>query len=149
MQVLLSEADRAIGRLDAATELLPNPDLFVRMYIRKEAVDSSKIEGTQASLTDLLEFEAEFRRRSTPADVSEVFNYVTALNYGLERLPELPVSLRLMREIPAKLLHGVRGAERNPGEFRSSQNWIGSFAGLDRRIRTTPSFRTFDRSGGT
>ena len=122
MQVLLSEADRAIGRLDAATELLPNPDLFVMMYVRKEAVDSSRIEGTQASLTDLLEFEAELRRRSTPPDVAEVSNYVTALNHGLERLTELPVSLRLMREIHAKLLHRVRGAERNPGEFRSSQN---------------------------
>ena len=138
MQVLLSEADRAIGRLDAATELLPNPDLFVMMYVRKEAVDSSRIEGTQASLTDLLEFEAELRRRSTPPDVAEVSNYVTALNHGLERLTELPVSLRLMREIHAKLLHRVRGAERNPGEFRSSQNWIGSSGGLDSAVFVPP-----------
>ena len=79
MQVLLSEADPAIGRLDAATELLPDLDLFVMMYVRREAVDSSRIEGTQASLTDLLEFEAEVRRRSTPADVSEVFNLKTAV----------------------------------------------------------------------
>ena len=138
MQVLLSEADRAIGRLDAATELLPDLDLFVMMYVRREAVDSSRIEGTQASLTDLLEFEAEVRRGSTPADVSEVFNYVTALNHGLERLAELPVSLRLMREIHAKLLHQVRGAEWNPGEFRSSQNWIGSSGGLDRAVFVPP-----------
>ena len=138
MQVLLSEADRAIGRLDAATELLPNPDLFVMMYVRKEAVDSSRIEGTQASLTDLLEFEAELRRGSTPPDVAEVSNYVTALNYGLERLTELPVSLRLMREIHAKLLHRVRGAERDPGEFRSSQNWIGSSGGLDSAVFVPP-----------
>ena len=113
---------------------MPNPDLFVMMYVRKEAVDSSRIEGTQASLTDLLEFEAELRRRSTPPDVAEVSNYVTALNYGLERLTELPVSLRLMREIHAKLLHRVRGAERDPGEFRSSQNWIGSSGALDSAV---------------
>jgi Fic family protein len=95
------------------------------MYVRKEAVLSSQIEGTQASLQDLLEFEVEGARRGTPADVQEVVNYVAAMNFGLERLAELPLSLRLMREIHSRLLEGVRGGGREPGEFRSSQNWIG------------------------
>lgn len=104
LQVLLSEADRAIGRLDAATELLPNPDLFVAMYVRKEAVLSSQIEGTQASLIDLLEYEAEAARRGGAGDVREVFNYVRALDHGLGRLGEMPMSLRLIREIHGVLL---------------------------------------------
>lgn len=123
--VLLSESDRAIGRLDAAAELLPNPDLFVAMYVRREAVYSSQIEGTEASLTDLLEFEAAVARRDRTADVQEVVNYVRAMNQGLERLESLPLSLRLIREIHRELLSGVRGANRQPGDFRTSQNWIG------------------------
>ena len=123
---LLSEADRELGRLDGASELLPDPDLFVYMYVRREAVLSSQIEGTQASLVDLLEFESERARARTPDDSAEVANYVKAMNHGLERLASLPVSLRLIREIHGVLLEGVRGAERNPGEFRTSQNWIGA-----------------------
>jgi len=123
---LLSKADRALGRLDGATELLPNPDLFVFMYVRKEAVLSSQIEGTQASLLDVLEFEAQALEPGRPQDVAEVVNYIEAMNYGLERLKELPLSLRLLREIHARLLAGVRGGERNPGEFRQTQNWIGA-----------------------
>ncbi len=123
--MLHSEADRAIGRLDAATELLPNPDLFVAMYVRREAVYSSQIEGTQASLTDLLEYEADAARQNLPADVKDVVNYVAALDYGLERLNTLPLSLRLIREIHDKLLEGTRGGHLEPGEFRRSQNWIG------------------------
>lgn len=126
MMALLSKADRALGRLDGATELLPNPELFVYMYVRKEAVLSSQIEGTQASLMDVLEFEAQALKPGRPQDVPEVVNYVAAMNYGLERLQELPLSLRLLREIHAKLLEGVRGGERNPGEFRRTQNWIGA-----------------------
>lgn len=122
---VLSDADRALGRLDGVTEALPNPDLFVAMYVRKEAVLSSQIEGTQASMVDLLEYETEQAVRGLPGDVSEVFNYVDAMNYGLARLNELPLSLRLIREIHARLLRGVRGGERSPGEFRTSQNWIG------------------------
>lgn len=125
MLELLSKADRALGRLDGSTEALPNVDLFVMMYVRKEAVLSSQIEGTQASLADLLELEAEVFHPQIPADVSEVVNYVNALNYGIERLDTLPMSLRLMCEIHAKLMEGTRGQERNPGEFRRSQNWIG------------------------
>jgi len=126
MWMLLSQSDRALGRLDGSIELLPNPDLFVFMYVRKEAVLSSQIEGTQASLIDVLEFEAQALEPGRPNDVAEVVNYVDAMNYGLERLKELPLSLRLIREIHEKLLTGVRGSERSPGEFRRSQNWIGS-----------------------
>jgi Fic family protein len=123
LTALLSEADQALARLDAATEFLPNPDLFVKMYVRKEAVLSSQIEGTQASLVDVLQHEAGARRG--PDDVTEVVNYIRAMNHGLKRLATLPLSLRLIREIHAELLRGVRGGEREPGEFRRSQNWIG------------------------
>jgi Fic family protein len=123
---LLSKADRAIGRLDGSTEILPNPDLFVVMYVRKEAVLSSQIEGTQASLMEVLEFEEASTDVANPEDAQEVVNYVDAMNFGLERLKKLPLSLRLIREIHGKLMRGVRGAERTPGEFRRSQNWIGS-----------------------
>lgn len=126
MWSLLSQADRALGRLDGSTEALPNPDLFVFMYVRKEAVLSSQIEGTQASLIDVLEFESQTVEPGNPQEVTEVVNYVAAINYGLERLKTLPVSLRLIREIHEKLMQGVRGSEREPGEFRRTQNWIGS-----------------------
>lgn len=127
LQTLLSEADQALARLDAATEFLPNPDLFVRMYVRKEAVLSAQIEGTQASLGDLLEHEAKLLH--TPEgrkDLAEVVNYVRAMNKGLTRLASLPLSLRLLNEIHEELLKGVRGSQRTPGEFRRSQNWIGA-----------------------
>lgn len=125
MLALLSEADRALGRLDGSTDALPNPDLFVFMYVRREAALSSQIEGTQASLIDLLEFEAQASEPERPADVGEIANYVSAMKYGLERLHELPVSSRLIREIHDRLLSDARGSERTPGEFRRSQNWIG------------------------
>ncbi len=125
MWKLLSDADRALGRLDGVTEMLPNPNLFVAMYVRKEAVLSSQIEGTQASLVDILEFEADKATKGLPGDVGEVVNYVDAVNYGLQRLQELPLSLRLICEIHERLLSGVRGHERSPGAFRTSQNWIG------------------------
>lgn len=123
---LLSQADRALGRLDGSTDALPNPDLFVFMYVRKEAVLSSQIEGTQASLIDVLEFESQALEPNNPQDVAEVVNYIAALNYGLDRLNTLPVSSRLIREIHKYLMQGVRGSEREPGEFRRTQNWIGS-----------------------
>ena len=121
----LSEADRALGRLDGIATVLPNPDLFVSMYVRQEAVLSSQIEGTQSTLEDVLQFEIDSKGHEFPKDVQEVVNYVGAMNYGLERLKTLPLSLRLIREIHGKLLDGVRGSERTPGEFRTSQNWIG------------------------
>ncbi|MCU0754561.1 MAG: Fic family protein [Xanthomonadales bacterium] len=122
---LLSAADYALGRLDGAVLTLPNPDLFVFMYVRKEAVLSSQIEGTQSSLQNLLAAEAQLFDPDTPKDVSEVANYVRAMNQGLARLRELPVSVRLIREIHAELMQGVRGERLQPGELRSSQNWIG------------------------
>ena len=125
LQTLLSTADRDIGRLDALAALLPNPDLFVALYVRHEAVLSSQIEGTQSTLEDVLAFEADAQNDQTPKDVAEVANYVRAMNHGLARLPELPLSLRLLREIHAELMMGVRGRDKLPGEFRTSQNWIG------------------------
>lgn len=125
MLQLLSQADQALGRLDGASEILPDADLFVAMYVRKEAVLSSQIEGTQASLIDVLAFESDAAEPENPQDVEEVVNYVSAMNYGLERLKTLPLSLRLMREIHARLLAGVRGSDKYPGEFRTFQNWIG------------------------
>lgn len=126
LQALLSRADRALGRLDGSIQTLPNPDLFVFMYVRKEAVLSSQIEGTQSSLNDLLEVEASVFDHEHPQDVGEVLNYVSAMNYGLSRLDELPLSIRIITEIHQQLLGGVRGREKNPGEIRRSQNWIGA-----------------------
>lgn len=123
---LLSDADRALARLDAISTLLPNPNLFVAMYVRQEAVLSSQIEGTQSTLEDVLAYEANATHNKAPKDVEEVVNYVRAMNHGLRRLPELPLSLRLLREIHKELMHNVRGGERTPGEFRTSQNWIGA-----------------------
>lgn len=124
LQRLLSAADLALGRLDGSVLTLPNPDLFVFMYVRREAVLSSQIEGTQSSLQDLLAAEAQLLD-GVPHDVDEVVNYVRAMNHGLARLPQLPVSVRLIREIHAELLEGTRGGRLQPGELRTSQNWIG------------------------
>jgi Fic family protein len=132
LQTALSVADRNIGRLDALASILPNPDLFVAMYVRHEAVLSSQIEGTQSTLEDVLAYEADAQREDTPKDIEEVVNYVRAMNHGLGRLEELPLSLRLLREIHAELMKGVRGGEKSPGEFRTSQNWIG---GRDTTLR--------------
>ena len=124
LQNLLSRADMALARLDGLAEMLPNVDLFIAMYVRKEALLSSQIEGTQASLDDLFAFERG-EKLGNLNDVTEVVNYVKAMNYGIERLQSLPMSLRLIKEIHAILLEGVRGSERLPGEFKRSQNWIG------------------------
>ena len=125
LQLLLSEASLALGRLDGAIQTLPNSDLFVLMYMRKEAVLSSQIEGTQSSLQDVLAAEAKVLSARQPADAGEVINHVRAMNQGLQRLADIPVSVRLIREIHATLLHGVRGTHLTPGELRTSQNWIG------------------------
>ncbi len=125
LQRLLSQADLSLGRLDGSIRTLPNPDLFVTMYVRKEAVLSSQIEGTQSSLQDLLAAEAHLNAE-TPNDVDEVVNYVAAIKHGLKLLPSLPISIRLIREIHAVLLKDVRGSHLTPGELRTSQNWIGS-----------------------
>jgi Fic family protein len=123
---LLSRADHAVGQLDGVSGMLPNPDLFVAMYVRREAVLSSQIEGTRSSLDDVLAFELDPRTRADlPLDVEDVVNYVRSLNYGLERLATLPLSLRLIRELHGELMQGMLGIDKRPGEFRTSQNWIG------------------------
>ncbi|MDP8230069.1 MAG: Fic family protein [Candidatus Gorgyraea atricola] len=121
----LSRADTAVGRLSGISEALPNPNLFVAMYVRKEAVLSSQIEGTEASLEDVLEYESGNKPKKLLNDVTEVVNYVKAMNYGLKKIEELPLSLRLIKEIHTELMHGVRGGDRAPGELRKTQNWIG------------------------
>ncbi len=126
MYGLLSRADRALGRLDGSIQALPNAELFVFMYVRKEAVLSSQIEGTQASLHDVLDVEAQLLDPKRPNDTEEILNYVRALNFGLKRLSELPLSMRLIREIHEILMNDVRGQHATPGQFRTSQNWIGT-----------------------
>lgn len=125
LQSLLSKADLALGRLDGVADILPNVNFFILMYVRKEATLSSQIEGTQATFVDVLKAEAHIEDAEIHKDVDEVLNYINAMNFGIERLKELPLSLRLIREIHVKLLQGVRGQERTPGEFRTSQNWVG------------------------
>jgi len=120
---LTSKANLALGTLSGLGENLPNPHLLIYPFVRKEAVLSSRIEGTQSSLSDLLLFEAT--KAEKQRDVKEVQNYVHATEYGLKRLEELPLSLRLIRELHAILMEGVRGERATPGEFRQSQNWIG------------------------
>jgi len=122
---ILSEADRGLSELAGVARTLPNPHLLIGPFVRREAVLSSRIEGTQASLSDLFFFEAANLRKKEVPDVQEVANYVRALEYGLERVSELPVSLRLIREMHKRLLAGARGEHQTPGEFRRSQNWIG------------------------
>lgn len=122
---LLSRADLALGRLDGVIRTVPDPDLFVAMYVRQEAVLSSQIEGTQSTLEDLLNIELEPRNGSS-SDVGEIVNYVAAMNYGLARLPEFPLSLRLIREIHGELLRSGRGAAQRAGDFRDQQNWLGA-----------------------
>ena len=120
----MSDADSALGRLAGAGRLLPDPHLLITPYRVQEALASSRIEGTQASLSDV--FDAEVSGRAASSDVQEVRNYVAALEYGLARLSELPLSKRLLREMHKILMDSVRGQEKTPGEFRTSQNWIGS-----------------------
>ncbi|MCK4357472.1 MAG: Fic family protein [Candidatus Cloacimonetes bacterium] len=125
LQFLLSNADRTLARLDGVTTVLPNPDLFITMCIKKEALLSSQIEGTQASLEGVLEFEANLKPKEDINEVKEVINYIKAMNYGIERIKEFPISLRLIKELHKVLIKGTRGAHRDPGEFRKTQNWIG------------------------
>ena len=126
LQQLLEQANQALGRLDGLASILPDLSLFIYTYVRKEAVLSSQIEGTQSSLSDLLMYENDEVPGVPISDVEEVSNYVAAMNHGLERLRAgFPLSLRLIREIHEILLAGGRGGEKQPGEFRVSQNWIG------------------------
>lgn len=125
-QDLIGQVNRSLGRLDSLATILPGTALFVYMYVRKEAVLSSQIEGTQSSISDLLLHEIDEAPGAPMDDVAEVSNYVRAMNHGLDRMRSgFPLSLRLLREIHAHLLAGGRGEACNPGEFRRSQNWIG------------------------
>lgn len=123
MVQLLSDADRSLGRLNGLAGIISDPDLFVYLYIRKEALLSSQIEGTQCSLEDVL---GDPNPSVREEDLEKISNYVRAMNQGLERLKDFPISLRLIRELHAVLLQGVRGSSKTPGEFRTSQNWIGN-----------------------
>jgi Fic family protein len=145
LQALISKAEIAIGRLDGVMEVIPDPNLFLAMYVRREAVLSSQIEGTEASLMDVLEYEAEMARAEARVDIEEILNYVAAMNLGLARLSNLPLSRRLLCEIHGRLMRGVRGGEpaRMPGEFRRSQNWIGGASPASARF-VPPSHEQLD-----
>lgn len=119
----LVDANRDLVRLDTASKLIPNVELFISMYVMKEALISSQIEGTQCTLDDVLDPDVD---KNTNLDVSEVINYISACSYAINRLKTMPLCNRFLREIHQKLLTGIRGQEKNPGEFRRSQNWIGA-----------------------
>lgn len=123
MVKLVSDANAKLAELNTIGNLIPDADLFVSMYVRKEALISSQIEGTQCTLDDILDPRSD---TSANLDVSDVINYVSAVSFALKRLDELPLCLRLIRETHAVLMNNVRGEEKNPGEFRRSQNWIGA-----------------------
>lgn len=125
LQAPLGQANLALGRLDGIVDVIPDPDFFVAMYVRREAVLSSQIEGTQSTLDDLLEVELEPSERRGQSDVGEIVNYVRAMKHGLDRLDAMPLSLRLIREIHGELLRDGRGSHAAPGAFRQTQNWIG------------------------
>ena len=131
----LVEANRNLVRLDTASQLIPNVELFISMYVRKEALISSQIEGTQCTLDDVLDPDADSNKN---LDISDVINYVKACSFAIERLESLPLCNRLLREIHKELLSGVRGEEKNPGEFRRSQNWIGASNCLLNEARYIP-----------
>ena len=122
---VLSDADRLIGKLAGEGGRLPNPHVLMRPFVRREAVLSSKIEGTQATLGELLAAEAGAVVGRSPEDLREVGNYVVALEHGIVRLKELPLCVRIVRELHEKLMEGVRGHQATPGRFRKIQNWIG------------------------
>ncbi|HMS71976.1 MAG TPA: Fic family protein [Baekduia sp.] len=133
---LLSDAEAALGRLSGVGQLLPNPYLLIRPYLLREALSSTRIEGTQASLFDVLEVEAT---GETPnADVEEVLNYIEALEWGLSEMDSLPLGVRMIRELHTRLLAGVRGRDRMPGEFRTSQNWVGGHGSTIETARFVP-----------
>ena len=137
MHQLLAEANIAIGRLDTTTYFLPTIEHILAMYVRKEALLSSQIEGTQASLEDIFEYESHAPLKNLN-DVEEVVNYIKALNHGLKRLEEFPMSIRLIKEIHHILLSGSRGEEKTPGEFKRSQNWIGPQGALLKNATFVP-----------
>ncbi len=146
---LLSKADQGLGRLDGVAAILPNPDLFVAMYIKQEAVLSSQIEGTQSTLQDILALEGGVHHAGQPTDLGDIVNYIAAMNFGIKRLEDLPLSSRLIREIHEKLLANSRGQHQDPGNFRRTQNWIGpAGAGLAGAAFVPPPPHELDRALG-
>ena len=144
----LDKATKSLGQLDNSTELVPNIELFIYMYVRKEALLSSQIEGTQSSFSDLLLYENKQTPGVPTSDVEEVSNYVAAMNYGLKKLRSgFPLSLRLIREIHAILLRGGRGSNKEPGVFRKTQNWIGGTRPGNARFVPTPPERLMECLG--
>ena len=135
MVELLSEAQYGLGKLDAVSEMVPDMDLFLGSYVRKEALLSSQIEGTQATLEDVLDAEME---TSVNLEVGDVINYVHALNFAIEEMKTLPICNRLLCDTHKVLMQGVRGQEKNPGEFRNSQNWIGAAGSTIQTARYIP-----------
>ncbi|HJH28415.1 MAG TPA: Fic family protein [Methanosarcinaceae archaeon] len=129
LQLLLSRADGALARLDGVTQVLPNPDLFVTMYIKKEALLSSRIEGTQASLKGVLEFEAKLEPKENINDIREVINYIKAMHHGIDNLESDNLSPELINDIHKILIEGTRGTNKLPGKRRDFQNWIGTGGG--------------------
>ncbi len=135
MQQLLIDAHRKLALLNGLSDRIPDKDLFISMYIRKEALVSSQIEGTQCTLEDVLD---PYIDENANADVSDVVNYVRAINFAIKRLEELPLCNRLIRETHAVLMNSVRGGDKTPGEFRTSQNWIGGTGSALRNARFIP-----------
>ena len=135
MRELLIDAHKKLALLDGLSNRIPNKDLFISMYVRKEALVSSQIEGTQCTLDDVLNPEID---ENANADVSDVVNYVRAINYAIERLHDLPLCNRLIRETHMVLMNSVRGGDKTPGEFRTSQNWIGGAGSTLKNARYIP-----------
>ncbi len=125
LQSLLSRADLALGRLDGVADILPDVDFFILMYVRKEATLSSQIEGTQATFVDVLKAEAKIEDSEIHKDVEEILNYISTVNFGIYKSQQLPLSLRLIKDMHKVLLKGVGGETKTPGDFRTSQNWVG------------------------
>src|SRR6266478_4113064 len=147
-QALLEKANRTLGKLDGMTSLLPNTELFIYAYVRKEALVSSQIEGTQSSLSDLLLYESDQAPGVPLEDVREVSDYVAALSHGIERMRGgFPLSLRLLREIHGVLLRSGRGSNKTPGEFRRSQVWIGGSRPGNARFVPPPPDRVVECMG--
>lgn len=138
MQSWLSRADWALARLDGISTVLPNPELFIAMYVKKEALLSSQIEGTEASLQGILEFEANFAPKDNVNQIKDVVNYIQAMNHGIELLKSNFITMQLIRDMHRILLVGVRGGRCNPGEFRTTQNWLGIPGASIREARFVP-----------
>jgi len=126
LHFLLSKADAALARLDGVTEVLPNPDIFVAMYVKKEALLSAQIEGTQVSLQGVLEFEANLKPKEDIRDIREVINYIKAMNFGIDQLQKGDLNLTLINESHKTLISGTRGSDKNPGKYKDKQNFLGT-----------------------